>query len=172
MRLIALLIAGCMSMILPAQAEDGVSADKSSIQSAFLYNFALFTDWPRLPDKEFSICVMASDRMVDGLATVRHKQVKGLPILIKRIDSPKQAKSCQILFVGKSEHPAMKEIAQQIGSDPVLVVSEENGFDIRNVIIALGEHENRISFKINRTRASQNALTFSSQLLKLAKQVY
>jgi hypothetical protein len=169
-RLGAFLLAA--SMMFPVQADDHILADKTSIQAAFLYNFALFTDWPSLPDNEFTICVIADDHMLEALASVRNKQIKDRTIIIKKIDSYNQAKICQILFVGNTEHPAMKMIAEKIGTTPVLVVSEEDAYDLKEVIIALGEQQNRISFKINRTEASQRSLTFSSKLLKLAILVY
>ncbi len=170
LRPLALLLT-CL-MMFPAQADDRVMADKTAIQAAFLYNFGLFTEWPSLPDNGFNICVMADDQMLDSLASVRNKQIKDRPVLIKKIDSYNQAKSCQILFVGNPEHPSMKIIAEKIGTSPGLVVSEEATYDLREVIVALSEQQNRIGFKINRSEAAKRSLTFSSKLLKLAIQVY
>ena len=67
---------------------------------------------------------------------------------------------------------ALGKLASQIGNAPVLVVAEENGYDQKNVIIALVAQQGRITFKVNRTAAQENSLTVSSKLLKLAKQVY
>jgi len=83
-----------------------------------------------------------------------------------------QAQSCQVLFVGRSEHASIGNLARQIGNAPVLVVSEENGYDPKNVIIALVAQQGRIAFRINRTSAQASSLTVSSKLLKLAQQVY
>jgi len=164
------IIAACM--MFPVQADDHIMADKTAVQAAFLYNFALFTDWPSLPDNAFNFCVIADERMLEALASAKNKQVKDRPIFVKRIQSAKQALNCQILFVGAPEHKSMKELAQQTGMAPVLMVSEENPDNLHDAVIVLNEQQNRISFKINRTEASKRSLIFSSKLLRLATQVY
>ncbi len=165
-----MLIAGCMTF--PAQADERIMADKTSLQAAFLYNFALFTEWPSLPANAFNFCVIADDHMLDALASLKNKQMKDRPIFARKIESSKQAGNCQILFVGTSKHQSMKDITEQIGTDPVLVVSEEDSDAPPEAIILLSEQQNRISFKINRTEASKRSITFSSKLLRLATQVY
>lgn len=168
--LIAFLFAG--SLMITAQADELVVADKTDIQAAFLFNFGLFTDWPRLPDNEFRICVIADDNMLGALSAKKNKQIKNRSISIVKVDSLKNARSCQILFIGASAHALLKNVEEKLGQEPVLVVAEENSYDLREVIIALNEQQNRIGFKINRTEASKRSLTFSSRLLKLATQVY
>ena len=167
---VALLLACCA--LRPAFADDTIVADKSAVEAAFLYNFALFTEWPDLPANEFRICVLGSDPVLAALESVRKKQIKELPVSVTKISSVTQAQSCQVLFVGRSEHASIGNLARQIGNAPVLVVSEENGYDPKNVIIALVAQQGRITFKINRTSAQASSLTVSSKLLKLAQQVY
>lgn len=164
-----LLLAYCA--LRPVHADDSIVADKSAVEAAFLYNFALFTDWPDLP-AEFKICVLGSGPVLAELEPVKKKQIKEHPISVTNITSAAQAQSCQVLFVGKSEHASLSYLARQIGTAPVLVVSEENGYDPRNVIIVLIAQQGRIAFKVNRTSAQANSLTLSSKLLKLAQQVY
>lgn len=170
-RLVVLLLA-CCALHPAAAAEDGIVADESAVEAAFLYNFALFTEWPELPANEFRICVLGSDPVLAALEPFRKKQIKGLPVSVMDISSAAQAQSCQVLFVGSSAHASIGNLARQLGNAPVLVVAEENGYDPENVIISLVAQRGRIAFKINRTSAQSNSLTFSSKLLKLAQQVY
>jgi hypothetical protein len=169
-RLVVLLLACCA--LRPAFADDAIVADESAVEAAFLYNFALFTEWPDLPTSEFRICVMGSDAVLVALESVKKKQIKDHPVSVKNISSAIQAQSCEVLFVGRSGHASINNLARQIGNAPILVVSEENGYDPKNVIIALVAQQDRIAFKINRTSALENSLTISSKLLKLAQQVY
>lgn len=164
------LLAGCA--LLPARADESIIADASVVEAAFLYNFALFTEWPDLPTHEFRICVLGSEPVLAALESVKKKQIKEHPISVTSISSENEAQSCQVLFVGRSRHASIDSLAREIGNAPVLVVSEENGYDPRNVIIALVAQQGRIAFKINRTLAQANSLTVSSKLLKLAQQVY
>ena len=168
--LTGLLLACCA--LQPASAADNVVANESAVEAAFLYNFALFTEWPNLPDNEFKICVLGSEELLTALESVKHKQIKQLPITVASIPTINQAQSCQVLFVGKSEHASIAKLAKQIGNAPVLVVSEENSYNPKDVIISLVTQQDRIAFKINRTLALANSLTVSSKLLRLAQQVY
>ena len=170
LRVAVMLIACCA--LRPALAAGAIVAKESEVEAAFLYNFALFTEWPTLPANEFRICVLGSDPVVTALEPIKKKQIKELPVNITGISSLSQAQSCQVLFVGRSEHASIGKLAKQIGNAPILVVSQENGYDPKNVIIALVAQHGRITFKINRTAAQANSLTVSSKLLKLAQQVY
>ena len=110
--------------------------------------------------------------MLAALEPVRKKHIKEHPVSVTNISSATQAQSCQVLFVGKSEHASIGSLARQIGNAPVMVVAEENGYDPQDVIITLVAQQGRIGFKINRTAAQSNSLTVSSKLLKLAQLVY
>jgi hypothetical protein len=168
--LAGLLLGSCLLQTL--WAADGVVANVNSVQAAFLYNFALFTEWPVLSVNQFNICVMASDPVLEALQPFKAKQVRGSPVTVTQIASASQVSSCQILFVGQAEHASIKSLSRQIGRTPVLVVAEENSFDPQNVTITLVPQEGRIAFKINHTSALASSLTISSKLLKLAQQVY
>jgi hypothetical protein len=170
-RLLVLLLTCCA--LRPAiAADDVIVADESAVEAAFLYNFALFTEWPDLPANEFRICVLGSGPVFAALESVKKKQIKEHPISVMNISSATQVESCQVLFVGRYEHASIGKLARQIGNTPVLVVAEEDGYDPKNVIILLVAQQGRIGFKINRTAAQANSLTVSSKLLKLAQQVY
>lgn len=167
---LALLLVACLAF--PARADERIQADRTSVEAAFLYNFALFTDWPALPDPEFNLCVLGDDGMLEALGAVKTRQLKDKPILVRKIDSSKQWQGCQVLFVGNAEHRAIKDLHELSGAAPMLLVAEEGAFDVQNATIVLGEQQGRISFRINRSEAARRSMTFSSKLLKLATQVY
>jgi hypothetical protein len=170
LRLLFLLLTSCE--LGPALADDTIVANESNVEAAFLYNFALFTEWPALPPNEFRICVLGSDSMLAALESAKKKQINERPVTINNISSTTQAKSCQVIYIGQSEHLSIDNLAKQIGNAPVLMVSKEDGYDPKNVMIGLVIQQGRVRFKINRTAAQANSLTFSSKLLKLAIQVY
>jgi hypothetical protein len=168
--LFAILLACCAEQ--PAIAADDIVADESALEAAFLYNFALFIEWPEYPANEFRICVLGNDRVLAALEPIKKKQVKEHPVSVEKISSETQALSCQVLFVGQTEHAAIHSLAGKLGNAPVLVVSEENGYNPKDVIISLVKLQGRIGFKINLTAAEANSMTVSSKLLKHALQVY
>ena len=168
---VAVLLLACCSLR-PAFADDAIIADDSAAEAVILYNFALLTEWPALPADEFRICVLGSEPMLAALEPARKRRLKEHPITIVNISTANQVQSCQMLFVGRSEHASIGKLAAQIGNAPVMVISEGDDFDPKNVIILLVTQQGRIDFKINRTAAQANSLEVSSKLLKLALQVY
>ena len=155
----------------PASADDAIVADISAVEAAFLYNFAIYTEWPELPADQFSICVLHSNPVLAALNSIK-KKIKDRELKITNITSATQVNICQVVFVGKSEHGAIDDLARRIGKAPVMVVAEANGYDPKDVTVVLSTQQNRITFKINRTGAMESSLTISSKLLKLAQQVY
>lgn len=150
------------------RAYDAPASDKA----AFLYNSALYTQWPALLAKEFRICVLGNAPVLAALEPLKTKQIKDRPVNISNIFSAREALSCHVLFVGNSAHGSLSTLAKKIGNAPILVISEEDGYDPKNVIITLVAEQGRITFKINRTAAEANSLIISSKLLKLALQIY
>jgi hypothetical protein len=162
----------CCGLNQPVNAANEIAANENAVQAAFLYNFALFTEWPSLTAKQFNICVMASEPVFEALQPFKAKQVRGLPVMVSKIDTARQSGSCQVLFIGQAQHASIKNLSSQIGNTPILLVAEENSFDPQNVTITLVPQQGRIGFKINNTLAQAGSLSISSKLLKLAQQVY
>lgn len=141
------------------------------LKAAFLYNFALYTEWPTR-NNSLNICVLGDDPFGNALDALARKTVQESRVTVKRIISASESKSCQVLFIAASEHHSMNSIAQELHGLPVLTIAEEDGYDARLVMISLGERQNRLAFKINRSAALHSGLTLSSKLLHLATEVY
>jgi hypothetical protein len=77
-----------------------------------------------------------------------------------------------VLFIGPSEQRKIRTFSQLTAAAPLLLVAEEDDFDLRDVVIALHKQDGRYSFKINQTAAQARSLNFSARLLKLATLVY
>lgn len=160
---------GCC-LLLSAIATSAHAAGEYDLKAAFLYNFAVFTEWPDLPT-EMKLCVIGHDPFGDSMAPLNQKTVHGATVRVQRISSVEQARSCQVLFIAASEHSNITRIAARLRDDPVLTVTESNGFDHRDVAIVMVTENNRVGFEINQSTAHHAGLKLSSHLLKLARQV-
>lgn len=174
-KLTSLLVSLCALTPL-AHADDLVAVDVA-LQAALVVNFAAYTEWPAIPDEtvkndKLVFCVMGSSEIAEAIMNRQKKSVQGKIIEVKTITSSAQITVCHVLFVGKAEHKKIHELALVKRTQPVLIVAEENDFDIRDVIISLRLNEGRYTFKINQTGAQARSLILSSKLLKLAVQVY
>jgi hypothetical protein len=97
--------------------------------------------------------------------------VKGRRLVIKHLDSVRDAQQCQIIFVSSSERQRLQEIFESLRSARVLTVGETQGFADGGGIINFIEENNKVRFEINAEAARRTGLNISSELLKLARLV-
>lgn len=153
------------------QAAAHTTADEYVLKAAFLYNFTLFTAWPETQGG-VKLCVFGKDPFGDELNRYAGRATPGGPVSVAKIDSIREARTCQLLFISSSEHARMEQIRDGLGEKPPLTVTEANGFDRRKVMIVLVTTGDRIAFEINLTATRQAGLRLDPKLLRLAKGVY
>jgi hypothetical protein len=140
------------------------------IKAAYLYNFIKYVDWPSYGDN-ITIGVLGNNPFGTALAPLNGKTVKGRRLLIRQVDSLRDAQKCQIIFVSSSERSRLPEIFENLKPARVLTVGEMQGFANGGGIINFIEENNKVRFEINAEAARQTGLNISSELLKLAKLV-
>ena len=145
-------------------------ATRVQIKAAYLYNFIKYVDWPSYGDT-ISIGVLGYDPFGTALAPLNGKVVKGRRLVIKHLDSVREAQQCQIIFVSSSEKQRLQEIFESLRSARVLTVGETQGFADGGGIINFIEENNKVRFEINADAARRTGLNISSELLKLARLV-
>ena len=156
-------------------AAPGVRAQSSSqreyeIKAAYLYNFIKYVDWPSYGDT-ITIGVLGGNPFGPALAPLNGKIVKGRRVVVRELDSVRDAQKCQIIFVSSSERQRLQEIFDSLRSARVLTVGETQGFADGGGIINFIEENNKVRFEINAEAARRTGLNISSELLKLAKLV-
>jgi len=175
--------AGCLtlsvmagiSLAAEAAAESPVAAEHSAyeIESAMLYNFTKFVEWPDKALGESGVSVVIGVLGEDGLvpvlaAALGNKTVYGHPIVVRRLVSSAEAKSCTVLFVGASDRKEIARVVQAVGTSPVLTIGGIVQFSRLGGIIAFIREGGRIRFEINLDAAERAGLQVSSKLLRLA----
>lgn len=144
------------------------------VEAAYLYQLGNFVQWPATKSgaaqaSSFSICVLGRDpfgRVLDNI--VKGGKINGVSLVDRRIDSPEEAKGCQILFVSGSEGYDIRRDLEQLHDDPTLTVSDVPDFLDRGGMIQFVLVGDRVRFEINLSKAASAKLTLSSQLLKVA----
>lgn len=154
-----------------ASAQSG-SNREYEIKAAFLYNFINYIDWPgnALPAGEtLTLGVVGDDPFGPALEPLNGKVIKGRKLVVKKVATIPEAKTCQILFISPSEKPRVPEILGQLKDAKILTISETEGFAERGGIINFIEERNKVRFEINADAARRTGFTISSELLKLAR---
>jgi hypothetical protein len=143
------------------------------LKAAFLFNFAMFVEWPQQAFIERTsplvIGVLGENPFHDDLAkTLQNKKIDEHPIVVKEIRLPAEATNCHLLFISASEKKRLPEILQSVKGTSVLTVSEmerftEDGGMINFVLIGT-----KVRFQINKETAAAAGLRISSKLMNLA----
>jgi hypothetical protein len=154
----------------PGLRAQSASQREYEIKAAYLYNFIKYVDWPSSGDT-ITIGVLGGNPFGTALAPLNGKIVKGRRLLIKELDSLRDAQKCQIIFVSSSEKSRLQEIFENLKNARVLTVGETQGFANSGGIINFVEENNKVRFEINAEAARRTGLNISSELLKLAKLV-
>ena len=145
------------------------------VKATFLYNFTRFIEWPNsnAPSATpFRLCVVADASSEQAIKrTVDGEFVNGRPLVVTQPRTPEEAETCQILFVGRSEHEQATALLAAVRDRPVLTVGDsplfvESGGAIQFVLV-----DNRVRFDVNLASAHRANLKFSANLLRVARHV-
>jgi hypothetical protein len=160
----------------PGQDEDR----EPEIKAAFLYNFGLYTKWPKEADggagEKFIIGVLGKKATLPFLNRVAStKTIHNRKIVVQHFSSPDDYRPCHVLFVtsesdGEKEGASAKRLEAVLKKTkglPVLIVSESEGFAKKGSTINMVIEENKVRFEINPAQAKAAGLQISSNLLKL-----
>jgi hypothetical protein len=153
-----------------AQAQ---GASEYQVKAAFLLNFMKFVGWPpsafENPNSPFSICILGDDPFgsdIDQL--VAGESISGRRVTIERLQRGPVPKSCQVLFISKSERDP--GILSGLGPG-VLTVSDRDRFLTEGGMIAFVIEDRHVRFDINQRAASRALLTMNARMLNVARSV-
>lgn len=145
------------------------------VKAAFLYNFTKFVEWldARPGDRApFRLCVLGEDPFGDTLDNIVFGEMVGSrPLLPERIDATERledARSCEVVFVCRSERARVRQVLEVVSGAPVLTVSDLPGFLEAGGHIQFVMQEGKVRFAINQAAAERARLRISSKLLRLA----
>lgn len=168
----ALLLALLSAASLRAQE---VKRTEYQVKAAYLYNFGLFVSWPGVgkPSPEpFVVCVLGKDPFGPVLdSTFAGEMLDGRAIAVRRFSDARDAHSCGILFISRSEAKKLSAILAALGNAAILTVSDIPDFSERGGMIQFVWDGDNVRFEVNLTAADAAGLTLSSDLLKVATAV-
>lgn len=162
-----------LSLHIPYAAGQSSGASDVQVESAYLYNFGKFVDFPvtRTAKDAFEICILGKDSFGGVLeATVRGETMNGKKVTTRRLSVVEQSQGCSILFVSSSEENDLSSILTAADRLNLLTVSDMQDFAKRGGVIGLIRQQDR-RFEVNLRAAKRNHLVLSSELLKVATRV-
>lgn len=157
----------------PVSAHDISAPSKErELKVAFLYNFALYTQWPLVPDQGLVLCVLGHDDLGTALDAIANRQVNNKPILVRRLDAPADISDCHLVYLPGVPDAKSVNATRGLHDKPILSVTDAATEATEEwAMIRLGRSGNRLVFDINNTSARAAGLVLSSKLLRLARKV-
>jgi len=146
------------------------------VKAAFLYNFTKFVGWPKeafeTVDTPLSLCVAGENPFGGVLEDMLHdRTAQGRVLLLRLGDDVGDPQTCQVVFVPRTEDDRVAQILQKTRGRGVLTVGESQAFADAGGMIRLVLEDKKVRFDVNVSRAGEDGLKVSSQLLKLARSV-
>lgn len=167
----AVIISGGVTV--EAQAGDAVREYK--LKAAFLLNFSKFTTWPKeafaRTSENFDFCVVGQNPFGSILRSLETKSVSGRQVKLHLLNSLEEGKGCHLMFVSKSEKGKLDQLQQLTNGQPVVTVSDIQGFSSDGGIFEFITREGKLSFIVNNRQAKRNGLQINASLLSLAAKV-
>jgi uncharacterized protein DUF4154 len=162
-------------MLPPLGAQHTLSSEYQA-KANFLAKFPIFIEWPvdalPLGQASFLICVFGDFPFGTSLSektrgTTAHER----RVEIRWVRQEQKLKSCQILFVSRSEQKRYSQVLEAVRGQSVLTVGETTEFLDAGGIVNFTMQQETLQFEVNLVEANKAHLRISSQMLALARRV-
>jgi hypothetical protein len=158
-----------------ARSEALHTGDPHEVMAGYLRALPAYVQWPTntfaTPEEPWHIGILGLDPFGGMLETILHdRQAAGRGFEIWHATKLKDLPPCEIIFIAGKDAEEIKIILKQLGSRPVLTVSDHDNFLVLGGIIQLQARATvRMAINLDRARAAQ--LTIPGKMLEVASEV-
>lgn len=171
-RIQLIMLCALSSVVGSVRAQSEVNSQTvDRIKAAYIYNFAKFVDMPLSEDKTLRLCVLGRDDLNGALQALQRRTAQGREVVVRREVPLDQIKDCAMAFVGESDGRVLAAAAKQVGTAPILLVSDARQAIEHGAHLALIFNEDRVEFDVNLLQLQKSGIKASSQMIKLARTV-
>ena len=169
--ILTLMAAGALGALPAAASEQEGRKAQDLIRSAMIYNFCKFVEWPDddTPGDSIVLGLLGETMSIDDFTSIVGKSVGDIPLTVRRVNSPDELSSCQLLYIGEDQVGQYGDTLATARAESILTISQADNFCSDGGIIQLVERRGKLRFFINARAADEAQLSLSSQLLKVAK---
>jgi hypothetical protein len=165
--------AWCLGLALIAFTPTVLSDDlpEYRLKAAFLYNFALFTEWPASIGSTLNLCVYGRDPFGEEIDALQGKPVGDRRMVVRRVASVEGLTVCQVVFISDPSGDGISRVLSTLRGATVLTIADAPGAAKQGVALNMSVVQNKITFEANLTAVRAANLKLSSKLLSLATEV-
>jgi hypothetical protein len=141
------------------------------LKAAFIYNFAIYTEWPAELGRTLTVCIDGPDPFGKDIDALQGKAAGGRSIAVLRKAAGDSLAGCQIVYIAPAAIASLPRVLEAVRGSPVLTVADSPGSARLGVALNMAVAANRITFEANLAAARGAGLNLSSKLLHLATEV-
>jgi hypothetical protein len=157
----------------PSAADEAfLTGNEQKLKVAFIYNFALFTEWPAEVGSTLNLCIHGPDPFGNAIDELQGKAVDRRSIMVQRKGAGDSLKGCQAVFVTGSAIGGLPSVLDEVRDHPVLTIADSPGAAQQGVAINMAVTQNKVTFEVNLRAARAARLSLSSKLLRVATEVF
>ncbi len=146
-------------------------AQKAKYQGDIIFRLSQYITWPeKTDDYKFVIGVVGSASDFESfqkLAIDKH-ELKDNPIEVRYFDCADAIDECHLLYISEECEIEIEKIVKKTKSEPILIVSDQQGYGALGSIINFIESEGKLKIELNEAQALKRGLQVSDQLKNLA----
>ena len=144
-----------------------LNAQDAKFQALIIYNLTKLIDWPNKTGN-FTVKVFGNSDLAKELKdfTLERKAGGKQAFDIQKIESS-SFDNCQILYIGASECENIEEIADKIGNNPILIITEKPDLTLKGAGISFIKIEGAWKFQYNEENIKKNGLKISLDFKEL-----
>ena len=161
-----------LGMLFFAAVARGAELPEYRLKAAFLYNFAVYTEWPAEVGSKLNLCVLGQDPFGGELQQLNGKVIGARSIAVQPTTTRQTIASCQLLYISPSAIGELPQVLGALNGLSVLVVTDSPGAARAGSAINMAVQNSRVLFEVNLKAVQGARLTLSSKLLRLAREIY
>jgi hypothetical protein len=147
---------------------------EDAVKAAFVLRFTGYVEWPEqsVSGGRFRIAVLGASEIGQNMQVLAQgRTVMNRPVEVRRINSLRDARDAQVIFIGPDRRGSLRELLPQLAGRNVLVITDEEDALQSGSMINLRMAGQHVRFEVSLPAAREASLRISSELLALAVRV-
>lgn len=144
-------------------------AQDEKFKALFMYNFTKYLEWPTSKQSSnFVIGVYGNSPIISELNTIAQKRKVGAQqIVIKKVLTADQFKTCNILYVPMNRSSKIDEIKNNCNGKNIVLITDKPGLAKTHSGINYVKVNGKQNFEINKKQIESQGVNVNSTLLSL-----
>ena len=165
------IIAGMLCL----SAKAFTQSEEYMMKAVAFEKLSMFITWPahsseNNASEEFVITVLGQNPFGNILEEVyKDGKIKGKKVKINYISSIQKLTECNILFIPKIKISELQKVLDRLNRQPVLTVTDTEGFAQAGSFVNFYISENKLRFEINQKGMHDAGFTVDYRLLQVSK---